>query len=68
MFESSRTRRNASVKALSPVDLICLGRDEFTSLAGTWLKFSESVQALAEERARALSRNLEQMNDLRSPL
>ena len=51
-------RRNASVKALGPVDLLCLGRDEFTSLVGTWLKFSESVQSLAEERAKALSDNL----------
>jgi NADH dehydrogenase len=59
-------RRNASVKAMSSVDLMCLGRDEFTSLAGTWLKFSESVQALAEERAKALSGNLEQMNDFRT--
>src|SRR5207248_7575611 len=47
-------RRNASVKAIGPVDLMCVGRDEFTSLVGSWLKFSESVQVLAEERAKAL--------------
>ncbi len=46
-------RRNASVRAISPVDLICLGRDEFSHLAGTWLKFSESVQALSEARGQA---------------
>jgi hypothetical protein len=46
-------RRNASARANGPVDLLCLGRDEFTSLAGTWLKFSESVQALSEVRAKA---------------
>jgi len=46
-------RRNASVRAIGPVDLMCLGRDEFSSLVSTWLKFSESVQSLAEERAKA---------------
>jgi len=43
-------RRNASVRALSPVNLMCLGRDEFNNLTGAWLKFSESVQSLSESR------------------
>src|SRR5436305_4671502 len=43
-------RRNASVRALSPVSLMCLGRDEFNNLTGAWLKFSESVQSLSESR------------------
>ena len=43
-------RRNASVRAAGPVDLMCLGRDEFNHLALSWLQFSESVQALSEER------------------
>jgi NADH dehydrogenase len=46
-------RRNASVRAISPVDLICLGRDEFSHLAGAWLKLSESVQALSTARGQA---------------
>src|SRR5216684_4077416 len=48
-------RRSASVRALGRVDLMCIGRDEFHNLAGAWLKFSESVQALSEERERALN-------------
>jgi len=48
-------RRNASVRTTTPVDLMCLGRDEFNSLAGAWLKFSESVQSLSEERGQAPS-------------
>ena len=44
-------RRNASARAVGPVDLIVLGHDDFNSLAGTWLRFTESIQALAEERA-----------------
>lgn len=47
-------RRNASVRALSEVDLMCLGKDEFNDLAGAWLKFAESVQALSKERSEAL--------------
>jgi NADH:quinone reductase (non-electrogenic) len=48
-------RRNASVRALGPVDLMCIGRDEFHTLAGAWLKFSESVQELSEEREKAVN-------------
>ncbi len=55
-------RRNASVRAISPVNLMCLGRDEFHNLAGAWIKFSESVQALSEERKKA-SGALEQSPD-----
>lgn len=43
-------RRNASARAVGPVDLIVLGHDDFNSLAGTWLKFTESIQALTQER------------------
>ena len=56
-------RRNASVRATSPVDLMCLGRDEFNNLAGTWLQFSDNLQALSEERARALRSSIEQNYD-----
>jgi hypothetical protein len=55
-------RRNASVRAISPVNLMCLARDEFHNLAGAWIKFSESVQALSEEREKA-SGGLEQSPD-----
>lgn len=56
-------RRNASVQAISQVDLMCLGRDEFNKLVGTWLQFSDNLQALSEERARALSSSVEQSYD-----
>ncbi len=56
-------RRNASVRATSAVDLMCLGRDEFNNLVSTWLQFSDSLQALSEERARALRSSVEQNYD-----
>ena len=56
-------RRNASVRATSAVDLICLGRDEFNNLVSNWLQFSDSLQALSEERARALRSSVEQNYD-----
>lgn len=49
----SGRRRNASVRALTPVDVMCLGSDDFNTLAGSWLKFSESLQELTNERAPA---------------
>ena len=58
-------RRNASVRASTALDLMCLGRDEFNNLAGAWLKFSESVQSLAQERGQAFS-NVEQSRDFRT--
>lgn len=45
-------RRDASVRAIGPVNVMCIGREEFSSLAGAWLKFSEIVQSQSEERER----------------
>ncbi len=59
-------RRNASVRATTPVDLMCLGRDEFNDLAGAWLKLSDSMQMLSEERNKALSGNIAQDHDFRT--
>ena len=42
---------------------MCLGRDEFHNLAGAWIKFSEAVRSLSEEREKA-SGNLDQSPDL----
>jgi NADH dehydrogenase len=50
-------RRNASVRAITPVDLLCLGRDEFSNLASTWIQFSESIRSASESRERAASRS-----------
>jgi NADH dehydrogenase len=59
-------RRNASVRATTPLDLMCLGRDEFNDLAGAWLKFSDSLQVLSEERNKVLSDNIQQNYDFRT--
>jgi hypothetical protein len=59
-------RRNASARATTSVDLMCLGRDEFNDLAGAWLKFSDSLQVLSEERNKALSGNIQQDYDFRT--
>src|SRR5207245_10174552 len=40
--------------------------DEFNDLAGAWLKFSDSLQVLSEERNRALSGNIAQDIDFRT--
>ena len=45
---------------------MCLGRDEFNDLAGAWLKLSDSMQMLSEERNKALSGNIAQDNDFRT--
>lgn len=59
-------RRNASVRVTTPLDVMSLGRDEFNNLAGAWLKFSESVQTLAQERDQVLSSDSEQSRDFRT--
>jgi NADH dehydrogenase len=59
-------RRNASVRATTPVDLICLGRDEFNDLAGAWLKFSDSLRVLSEERDKAAIGSLAHSYDFRT--
>lgn len=62
-------RRSASARATGPVDLLLLGRDDFNSLAGTWLKFTESLKSLSEERANDpafASRLLEFSQDFRT--
>ncbi|HEX2911643.1 MAG TPA: FAD-dependent oxidoreductase [Chloroflexia bacterium] len=62
-------RRSATARALGPVDLLSLGRDDFNSLAGTWLKFSESVKAISDERLADpafASRLLEASQDFRT--
>jgi pSer/pThr/pTyr-binding forkhead associated (FHA) protein len=45
---------------------MCLGRDEFNDLAGSWLKLSDSLQVLSEERNKALSGNIAQDYDFRT--
>jgi cGMP-dependent protein kinase len=50
-----RRRRSATIRALEPVDVIALGRNDFDLLAGTWKNLSESVEQVA--RARTAPKN-----------
>lgn len=59
-------RRNASVRASSRVDLMCLGHDEFNDLAGAWLKFSNSLQVLSGEQGNSLASSLGQSREFRT--
>ncbi|CAA9588280.1 MAG: NADH dehydrogenase, partial [uncultured Thermomicrobiales bacterium] len=49
----NRGARNASVRCVTPVDVITLGRDDFATLAGTWRQFAEGVQRVSAGRAAA---------------
>jgi NADH dehydrogenase len=65
----SGRRRSVTARAVGPVDLLCLGRDDFNSLAGAWLKFLESVQELSKDSTRAFSgSNPEVSRDLQTIL
>ena len=48
-----RRRRNASVRCATPVDVITLGRDDFATLANTWLELSQSLREVSEQRVAA---------------
>jgi NADH dehydrogenase len=45
-----RRRRSATIRAVEPVDVIALGRNDFDLLAGTWKNLSESVAQVARAR------------------
>ena len=45
--------RNASARCSVPTDLISLGRDDFSTLAGTWLQFAESLRATSDQRVES---------------
>ncbi len=61
-------RRNTSVRAVGPIDLMVLAKDEFNNLAGAWLKFSESVHSLSVENQVASNNNIESSRDFRTIL
>lgn len=46
----NRGRRNATVRAVTPVNVLTLGRDDFTVLAKNWASLHESLQAVAKLR------------------
>lgn len=48
-----RQRRNASIRCSAPTDVVTIGREDFATLAGTWLQFAEHLQERSEERVEA---------------
>lgn len=46
-------RRNASVRCVTPVDVVTIGRDDFAALAGAWRQLSESVEETSGRRVSA---------------
>lgn len=49
----TRGRRNATVRCLTPVDVLTLARDDFASLTGVWLQLAEHLRAVSAQRAAA---------------
>lgn len=49
----TRGRRNATVRCVTPVDVITLARDDFASLTGAWLQLADQLRAVSEQRAAA---------------
>jgi NADH:ubiquinone reductase (H+-translocating) len=48
-------RRNATVRALTPVDVITIGREDFSTLAGAWVQFAEQIRAVSDRRSAQLA-------------
>ena len=46
-------RRTATVRCLTPVDVLALGRDDFASLTGAWLHLAEHLRAVSAQRVAA---------------
>ena len=46
--------RNATVRCITAVDLIALGRDDFSTLTRSWLQLAQNVEEVSEERKLAL--------------
>jgi NADH:ubiquinone reductase (H+-translocating) len=46
-------RRNASVRCVTPVDVITIGRDDFAALAGAWGQLADTLRRTSEERVSA---------------
>jgi NADH dehydrogenase len=46
--------RNATIRCLTPVDVLTVCRDDFTTLAGTWLQLAENLRRVSDEREARL--------------
>jgi NADH:ubiquinone reductase (H+-translocating) len=47
----SNSPRYASIRCLTPVDVISFSREDFGTLTGTWGQLTESLQEVADARA-----------------
>lgn len=47
--------RNATVRCTTAVDLIALGRDDFSVLTRSWLQLAQNVEQVSEQRSHALA-------------
>ena len=46
----TRGRRNASVRCATPVNVVSIGRDDFATLAGAWVRLGEELKETSEQR------------------
>ena len=46
-------RRNASVRCVTPVDVITIGRDDFAALTGAWAQLADNLRQTSEQRVSA---------------
>jgi NADH dehydrogenase len=49
----SKRPRNATARCAAPTDVVTLGRDDFATLAGTWLQFADTLRATSDQRVEA---------------
>ena len=61
----TRRSRNATVRSITPVDVITLGRDDFAILANTWLELADNLMSVSQER-EAEHRSFTWVGNLRS--
>jgi NADH dehydrogenase len=46
----TRGRRNASIRCVTPVDVLSIGRDDFAALADVWVQLAEELKETSEQR------------------
>ncbi|MBI2761098.1 MAG: FAD-dependent oxidoreductase [Chloroflexi bacterium] len=60
-------RRNATVRALTPVDVVTIGREDFSTLAGAWVQFAEQIREVSDKRSAQMATTAELPVSERSP-
>ncbi len=49
----NRGRRNATIRCVTAVDVITLGRDDFATIAGSWRALADQLREVSDRRAAA---------------